>query len=238
MALLILAFLGGILTIISPCILPVLPFVFSRADQPFRKSGLPLLAGIGPDFRGAFRAGDRGRRVDRSRESARSRCIPCGAGDLWTDAGLARTGRSGLAPIRKVGKHHRELVDFGRSRREAGRHAISAARRRHRTAVGSVRRADSWLGPDRRRHRRSQYPYRRSLTRLRDGCGDLACRCAAGGRSSVRRAQAIVRSGSSDSHHPGDRCPGRRGCHCLWSGPWIIDETLARQHLGSGTNAD
>src|SRR5580658_1092204 len=46
MALLILAFLGGILTIISPCILPVLPFVFSRADQPFRRSGLPLLAGM------------------------------------------------------------------------------------------------------------------------------------------------------------------------------------------------
>jgi cytochrome c biogenesis protein CcdA/thiol-disulfide isomerase/thioredoxin len=46
MALPVLAFLGGILTIISPCILPVLPFVFSRSDQPFRKSGLPLLAGM------------------------------------------------------------------------------------------------------------------------------------------------------------------------------------------------
>jgi cytochrome c biogenesis protein CcdA/thiol-disulfide isomerase/thioredoxin len=50
MALLILAFLGGILTIVSPCILPVLPFVFSRADQPFRKSGLPLLAGMAITF--------------------------------------------------------------------------------------------------------------------------------------------------------------------------------------------
>jgi cytochrome c biogenesis protein CcdA len=28
------AFLGGVLTIVSPCILPVLPFVFARADQP------------------------------------------------------------------------------------------------------------------------------------------------------------------------------------------------------------
>jgi cytochrome c biogenesis protein CcdA/thiol-disulfide isomerase/thioredoxin len=50
MALLILAFLGGILTIISPCILPVLPFVFAKADQPFRKSGLPLLAGMAVTF--------------------------------------------------------------------------------------------------------------------------------------------------------------------------------------------
>src|SRR5580698_10372654 len=46
MTLFALAFLGGVLTILSPCILPVLPFVFARADQPFVKSGLPLLAGM------------------------------------------------------------------------------------------------------------------------------------------------------------------------------------------------
>jgi cytochrome c biogenesis protein CcdA/thiol-disulfide isomerase/thioredoxin len=45
-----LAFAGGILTIVSPCILPVLPFVFSRADQPFRRSGLPLLVGMAATF--------------------------------------------------------------------------------------------------------------------------------------------------------------------------------------------
>ncbi|MBV8730374.1 MAG: redoxin domain-containing protein, partial [Acidobacteriia bacterium] len=50
MGMLALAFLGGILTIISPCILPVLPFVFARADQPFRKSSLPLLAGMALTF--------------------------------------------------------------------------------------------------------------------------------------------------------------------------------------------
>ncbi len=52
MLLLILAFLGGALTIISPCILPVLPFVFSSVNQPFRKSGLPLLAGMAVTFTG------------------------------------------------------------------------------------------------------------------------------------------------------------------------------------------
>src|ERR1700679_1938033 len=52
MVLLVLAFLGGILTIVSPCILPVLPFVFAKADQPFRKSGLPLLAGMALTFAG------------------------------------------------------------------------------------------------------------------------------------------------------------------------------------------
>ncbi|HEY1801113.1 MAG TPA: cytochrome c biogenesis protein DipZ [Terriglobales bacterium] len=46
----LLAFIGGVLTILSPCILPVLPFVFSRADQPFRRSGLPLLMGMSVTF--------------------------------------------------------------------------------------------------------------------------------------------------------------------------------------------
>lgn len=46
----VLAFVGGVLTILSPCILPVLPFVFSRADQPFRRSGLPLLFGMALTF--------------------------------------------------------------------------------------------------------------------------------------------------------------------------------------------
>src|SRR5580693_6371842 len=46
MLLYVLAFIGGVLTIVSPCILPVLPFVFARADQPFRRSGLPMLGGM------------------------------------------------------------------------------------------------------------------------------------------------------------------------------------------------
>src|ERR1700704_3806491 len=46
----LLAFVGGVLTILSPCILPVLPFVLARADQPFRRSGLPLLIGMGLTF--------------------------------------------------------------------------------------------------------------------------------------------------------------------------------------------
>jgi cytochrome c biogenesis protein CcdA len=42
----VLAYLGGALTIISPCILPVLPFVFARADRPFLTNGLPMLVGM------------------------------------------------------------------------------------------------------------------------------------------------------------------------------------------------
>jgi len=50
MLLFVLAYLGGVLTIISPCILPVLPFVFARADRPFLKSGLPMLIGMAATF--------------------------------------------------------------------------------------------------------------------------------------------------------------------------------------------
>ena len=50
MILIILAYLGGVLTIASPCILPVLPFVFARSDQSFVRSGLPLLAGMALTF--------------------------------------------------------------------------------------------------------------------------------------------------------------------------------------------
>jgi cytochrome c biogenesis protein CcdA/thiol-disulfide isomerase/thioredoxin len=43
-------YLAGVLTILSPCILPVLPFVFSRAQKSFLKSGLPLLVGMSLTF--------------------------------------------------------------------------------------------------------------------------------------------------------------------------------------------
>jgi cytochrome c biogenesis protein CcdA/thiol-disulfide isomerase/thioredoxin len=50
MILLLLACFGGVLTILSPCILPVLPFVFARADRPFLRNGLPMLAGMALTF--------------------------------------------------------------------------------------------------------------------------------------------------------------------------------------------
>lgn len=50
MLLFLLAYLGGLLTILSPCILPVLPFVLARADKPFVSNGLPMLAGMATAF--------------------------------------------------------------------------------------------------------------------------------------------------------------------------------------------
>ena len=45
-------FLAGVLTILSPCILPVLPFVFTRADRKFSTNGLPMLIGMAITFAG------------------------------------------------------------------------------------------------------------------------------------------------------------------------------------------
>ncbi|WP_298213480.1 cytochrome c biogenesis protein DipZ [Acidocella sp.] len=50
LSLLAVSYLGGVLTILSPCILPVLPFVFARAGRPFAVSTLPLLAGMAVTF--------------------------------------------------------------------------------------------------------------------------------------------------------------------------------------------
>jgi cytochrome c biogenesis protein CcdA/thiol-disulfide isomerase/thioredoxin len=46
----LLAYLGGMLTIVSPCILPVLPFVFARAGRSFARSTLPMLIGMAATF--------------------------------------------------------------------------------------------------------------------------------------------------------------------------------------------
>jgi len=50
MTLFVISYLAGVLTILSPCILPILPFVFSRADRPFIRSSLPMLTGMALTF--------------------------------------------------------------------------------------------------------------------------------------------------------------------------------------------
>ena len=71
MILVLLVFLGGVLTILSPCILPVLPFVFARSEQRFLTSGLPLLIGMAVTFAGiATICGGLSRRVPWCRRSA------------------------------------------------------------------------------------------------------------------------------------------------------------------------
>ena len=53
MTILLLAFLGGVLTILSPCILPVIPLIFARTGRSFRREIAPMLVGLALAFTGA-----------------------------------------------------------------------------------------------------------------------------------------------------------------------------------------
>jgi cytochrome c biogenesis protein CcdA/thiol-disulfide isomerase/thioredoxin len=50
MTLFIAAYLAGVLTIATPCIFPILPFVLARTGIPFRRGGLPMLLGLSLAF--------------------------------------------------------------------------------------------------------------------------------------------------------------------------------------------
>ena len=83
MILFALAFLGGALTIASPCILPVLPFVFASAGQSFLRRGLPMLLGMAATFAlvatlAAF-GGGWAAHANQSAAASLSRCWPCSA---------------------------------------------------------------------------------------------------------------------------------------------------------------
>ena len=93
MILFLLAYLGGVLTIVSPCILPVLPFVFARADRPFLRSGLPMLLGMAVTFAVRRDAGRRRRRLGGAGQPIRALRGDRPAGAVRRDAAVSRACR-------------------------------------------------------------------------------------------------------------------------------------------------
>ena len=154
MLLFLLAYLGGVLTIVSPCILPVLPFVFARADQPFVRSGLPLLVGMAVTFAliatlAAFGGGWAVRANEYGRDLAIALLAIFGVVLLfpaladWLTRPLVALGARLSASAEQGGN--------GGSRRH-----LASARRRDRSALGAVRRSDTGPDPDGRRAARRQ----------------------------------------------------------------------------------
>src|SRR3546814_17328421 len=92
MTLFILAYAAGLLTIATPCILPVLPFVLARAGLPFRRGGLPMLLGLAIAFASVA-----------STASVAGRSEEARAGQ-----GCVLTSRSWWSPINKKKKNQQE----------------------------------------------------------------------------------------------------------------------------------
>ena len=138
MLIILLAYLGGILTILSPCILPVLPFVFARAGAQLRAQHAADARRHGGDLRDRRDAGRGRRRLGRAGQCHR----PLGGADparavrhrVRLPAHLrpddAAAGRARLAAVRTAAGRTGQHLVLGR------------ARNRDRAVVGALRRPD------------------------------------------------------------------------------------------------
>jgi len=110
MVLALLAFLGGALTIVSPCILPVLPFVFARGGRSFKSSTLPLLLGMALTFAGVATLAAVGG----------SWAVRVNSGGRWLALGLLTLFGLALLSRRLADWLSRPLVAFGNRVVESG----------------------------------------------------------------------------------------------------------------------
>ena len=191
MTLILLAYLGGVLTILSPCILPVLPFVFARAGQSFVRSGLPMLLGMAITFAlVATLAAVGGAWAVHANQYGRYIALVI----------LALFGLTLLLP-HLADRLMQPFVSLGArlsTSAEGGEAAtvgilVGAARHRHRTSVGAVRGTDPRARADRRRAARRERRHVRIAARVRGRRGDVARGRAADRRTRVRGDEEIAR---------------------------------------------
>ena len=157
----ILAYVAGVLSILSPCILPVLPFIFCRIGQPFMRTGSALCSLAWPPPSRASRRSPPSAAAGRWRPTSTDvsphwcsspfsplHFSPTGSpnislGHWWRSASVCRC--KALLPLRAP-----------------GRFALGRPRRRHGIAVGALRWPDPWPRPD---GRRAQWRERQDLAR-------------------------------------------------------------------------
>ena len=143
MILVLLVYLGGVLTILSPCILPVLPFVFARSEQKFLSSGLPMLIGMAVTFAGIATLAAVGGRLGGSRQPIWPRTCDGAAGGICRHLAVAASGGLDGASFRCAGK---SVAAAERGRRGEGRLGrLAAARRRDRIFMGALRGSRFWV---------------------------------------------------------------------------------------------
>src|SRR5262245_323741 len=98
-----LAFLAGILSVLSPCVLPLVPIVLGTAASEHKLGPLALAIGLSLSFTVIGHG--------RLRHRARYRCIPPGLGGApdWRRPRPARA-----APARAIRRGHRSSQPMGR----------------------------------------------------------------------------------------------------------------------------
>src|SRR5580658_4496114 len=160
----VLAFLGGGRTILSPCILPVLPFVLARTEQPFARSTLPLLIGMAATFAALSTLAAVGGSWAVHLKRLRPRAGDGAVGPERVRAPVTALRRLGDAAVR--GLWRAPDVRQTRSRR---RRLLAPAGRRDRVPVGTVRGPDPRPDSDRRGTAWTEYHHDRAAARLRTG---------------------------------------------------------------------
>ena len=209
MILFLLAYLGGALTIVSPCILPVLPFVFARADRSFARGGLPLLVGMAATFAvvatlAAIGGGWAVEANQYGRIAALALLALFGVTLLFPALSdrmmrpVVAAGRA-LVPVCGAGRHERWIFDP----------ALAPAWGRDGPALGSLRRPIIGLDPDRGRAPGSKHTNLAAAHRLCSRRGHFAC-----ARSPCRRADLCRDEAFARDRRMGTAGSGRRDSHC------------------------
>ena len=209
MTLVILVFLGGMLTILSPCILPVLPFVFARAEQPFLKSGLPLLAGMTLTFAAiATLAAVGGSWAVHINQYGRVAALV-----LLTGFALTLLSRR-LADL-----FARPFVALGNRLTEGhsqrGQRLVAPHRSCNGTAVGTLRGAHPGIGFDGRRPFGAERSYHFAAVCVCRWSGGVIGRCAARRGAGVRGFEAGIGSRGMGAARVGGGGAGGGGGDCV-----------------------
>ena len=209
----------------SPCILPVLPFVFARGSKPFLTGTLPLLLGMCVTFAAvASLAAVGGGWAVSANQYGRIAALVLLA--LFGITLLSRHVADTLTrPLVALGNRLSANADAAR---RCGRFVPSG--HRHRIVMGAVRGPDPGPGADRRGHRRRQRAHDFASAGLCAGRGHIAGAGVAGRRPPVPGDETITGCGRMGAPRAGRGGSGGRGSDCFRARHRFPDAVVAGQH--------
>ena len=228
MILFLLAYFGGVLTIVSPCILPVLPFVFARADRPFLRNGLPMLAGMAATFAAVATLAAVGGGWAVAANQYRPRCRDRPAGRVWRYSSGPALSDWMTRPLVALGARLARSAEPGAGR--PGDPVFGVARRGDGAALGALRRSGAGSDPDRSGAGGCQRADIAAACGLCGGGGNVAGARFADRRSGVSCHEALTAGRGVDTPWSGHRGAGRGRGDCAWSGHRVAHPRFAGDH--------